>query len=119
MKSRWRAIYNPPPFRINLDCPPRTVTQVEIKFSAVICDPQIDDRFLTVKQRLRFQQIQRGTDGSRAGALAGLLVIGPQQEQLERAGTNGTILEVPIDPNRSPAMLVEIVKKFVSTIEHK
>src|SRR5271154_1505992 len=102
MKSRWRSIYNPPSFVIDLDCPPGTVAQVEIKFTAVICDPQIDERLLTVKQRLRFQQIQRGTDGLRARALAGLLIIGPQQEQLKRAGTNGTILEVPVDPNRSP-----------------
>src|SRR5271156_3368488 len=119
MKSRWRSIYNPPPFGINLDCPPSAVAQVEIEFTAVICDSQIDDRFLTVKQRLRFQQIQRGTDGLRAGAPAGLLVVGPQEEQLERAGANGTILEVPIDPNRSPAMLVGIVKEFDSAIEHK
>ena len=69
MKSRWRSIYNAPPFRIDLDCTPRAVAQVEVKFTSVTCDSQIDDRFLTVKQGFRFQQIECGADGLRAGAL--------------------------------------------------
>src|SRR5271166_6094140 len=119
MKSRRRSIYYPPPFGIDLDRPPGAVAEVEIKFPAVICDPQIDERFRTVKQGFRFQQIQRGADGLRAGALAGLLVIGPQQEQLERTGADRTILPVAIDPNRSPAVLVGIVKEFDSRLEHQ
>src|SRR5271166_146247 len=118
MKSRGRSIYYPPPFGIYLDGPPGAVTKVEIEFPSMICDPQIDGRFRTVKQSFRFQQIQRGADGLRAGALAGLLVIGPQQEQLERARADGPILEVPIDPNGSPAVLVGIVKEFDARVEH-
>ena len=38
---------------------------------------------------------------------------------MERTGADGTILEVPIDPNGSPAMLVGIVKEFDSRLEHK
>ena len=77
MKSRRRSIYYPPPFGIDLDRPPGAVAQVEIEFPPVICDSQIDGRFLTVKQGFRLQQLQRGADGLRAGALAGLPVIGP------------------------------------------
>lgn len=75
------------------------VAQVEIKFPAVIGDAQIDVSFLTVEQGFRLEQLQRGADGLRAGAVASLPVIGPQQEELERAGADGVILEVAIDPN--------------------
>src|SRR5208337_3741308 len=84
-----------------------------------MCDPQIDGRFLTVKQGLRFEQLQRGADGLCSRAVAGLPVIGPQQEELERAGADGMILEVPIDPNGGPAVLVEIMKELDSTLEHE
>src|SRR5271156_3581356 len=119
MKSRRRSIYYPPAFGIDLDDSPGAVAQVEIKFPSVVCDPQIDGRLFAVEQGLGFQQIQRGADGLRTRALAGLLVVGPQQEQLERAGADGTILPVAIDPNGSPAMLVGIVKEFDSRLEHK
>src|SRR5712671_6089179 len=119
MKSWRRSIYYPPPFAIDLDRSPGAIAQVEIKFSVVICDSQIDERFGTVKKGFRFQQIQRGADGLHAGTLAGLRVVGPQQEQLERAGAYGTILPVAIDPNGSPAALVAIVKEFDSGLEHK
>src|SRR5260370_11436368 len=117
MKSRRGSIYYPPPFGIDLDGPPAAVAQVEIKFPPVICDPEIDERFRAVKQGFRFQQVQRGADGWRAGALAGLQVIGPQQEQLERAGANGTIFPMAIDANGSPAVLVRIVKEFDSRLD--
>src|SRR6266481_2992794 len=112
MKSRRRSVNYSPTFAVNLDRPPGAITQVEIKLFLVICDPQIDERFGTVKHGFRFQQVERGADGLRAGTLAGLLVVGPQQEELERAGAYGTILPVAIDPNGSPAVLVGIVIEF-------
>src|SRR5258708_34764688 len=117
MKFRRRSLYYSPPFAVNLDRPPGAITQVEIKLFMVICDPQIDETFDTVKQGFRFQQVQRGADCLRAGTLAGLLIIGAQQEQLERAGADGTILPVTIDSNGSPAVLVGIVKEFDSGLE--
>ena len=119
MKSRRRSIDYPPTFGVDLDRPPGAVAQVEIKFPSVICDPQIDGRFLTVKQGFRLEQLQRGADCLRAGAVAGLPVIGPQQEELERAGADGVILPMAIDPNGSPAVLVRIVKELDSRLEHK
>jgi hypothetical protein len=55
MKSRRRSIYYPPTIDVDLDRTPSSVAQVEIKFPAMICDPQIDGRFLTIKQGFRFQ----------------------------------------------------------------
>ena len=78
MKSRWRSIYHPPAFGIDLDGSPGAVAQVEIKFPFVICDPQIDWRLLAVKQSLRFEQLERGADCLRARAVAGLSVVGTQ-----------------------------------------
>src|SRR5258708_9210999 len=119
MKSRRRSVNYSPPFAVNLDRPPGAITQVEIKLFFVICDPHIDETFRTIKQGFRFQQVQRGADGLRAWTLAGLLVVGPQQEQLKRAGAYGTILPVAIDPNGSPAVLVGVMKEFDSRLEHK
>ena len=73
----------------------------------------------TVKQGFRLEQLQRGADCLRAGALAGLPVIGPQQEELERPGADRVILPMAIDANGSPAVLVRIVKEFDSRLEHK
>jgi len=119
MKSRRRSIYYPPTFGVDLYRPPGAIAEVEIEFPPVICDPQIDGRFLTVKQGFGLEQLLRGADGLRAGAVAGLPVIGPQQEELERAGADGVILPMAIDPNASPAVLVRIVKEFDSSLEHK
>ncbi len=119
MKSRRRSSYYAPTFGVDLDRPPGAVAQVEIEFASVTCDPQIDGRFLTVKQGFGLEQLQRGADGLRAGAVAGLPVMGPQQEELEGAGADGVILPVAIDPNRSPAVLVRIVKELDSSLEHQ
>src|SRR5208337_2710238 len=119
MKSRWRTIYYPPPLGVDLDRPPSAVAQVEIKLPSVICDPQIDGRFLAVKQGLGLEQFHRGADGLRARALAGLPVVGPQQEELERAGADRVILEVPIDPHGGPAVLVRIAEELDSGLEHQ
>src|ERR1035437_2916039 len=99
MKSRRRSIYCPPTFGVDLDRPPGAIAQVEIEFPPVICDPQVDGRVLTVKQGFRLEQLHRGADGLRAGAAAGLPVIGPQQEELERAEADRVILPVAIDAN--------------------
>src|ERR1019366_550983 len=112
MESRRRSIYYPPTFGVDLDRPPRAIAQVEIEFPPVICDPQIDGRFLTVEQGFRLEQFQRGVDCLRAGAVACLPVIGPQQEKLERAGADRVILPMAIDANASPAVLVRIVKEL-------
>jgi hypothetical protein len=119
MKSRRRPIYYPPTFGVDLDRTPGTVAQVEIEFPSVICDPQIDGRFLTVKQGFRLEQIQRGADRLRARTAAGLLVIGPQQEQLEGAGADRVILDVAVDPDGSPAVLVRVVKELDSSLERE
>ena len=50
---------------------------------------------------------------------AGLPVIGPQQEELERTGADRVILEVAIDANGSPAVLIGIVKELDSSLEHE
>ena len=89
MKSRRRSIYYPPTFGVDLDRPPGAVAQVEIEFTSVICDPQIDGSLLTVKQGFRLERLLRGADCLRARAVAGLPVIGPQQEELERRDRMG------------------------------
>src|ERR1035437_4494501 len=119
MESRRRSIYYPPAFGVDLDRPPGALAEIEIELSSVICDPQIDGRFLTVKQGFRLEQLQRGADCLRAGAVACLPVIGPQQEELERAGADLVILPVGIDPNASPAVLVRVVIELDSGLEHK
>ena len=119
MKSRRRSSYQPPTFGIDLDRPPGAVAEVEIEFPSVICDAQVDGSFLTVKQGFGFEQLQRGADCLRAGALAGLPVIGPQQEELEWPGADRVILPMAIDANGSPAVLVRVVKELDSALEHK
>src|ERR1035441_232622 len=106
MESRRRSIYYPPTFGVDLDRPPGAIAQVEIEFPSVICDPQIDGRFLTVKQGFRLEQLRRRVDCLRAGAVACLPVIGPQQEELERAGADRGILPMAMDANANQAVLV-------------
>src|ERR1035437_8475330 len=119
MESRRRSLYYPPSSGVDFHRPPGAIAQVEIEFPSVICDPQIDGRFLTIKQGFRLEQLHRGVDCLRAGAVACLPVIGPQQEELERAGADRVILPMAIDANASPAVLVRIVKELDSSLEHK
>ena len=119
MKPRRRSIYYPPTFAVDLDCPPGAVAQVEIKFPLVICDPQIDGRFLTVKQGLGLEQLLRGADGVGARARSGIPVIAAQQEELKRPGADGVILPMAIDAQGSPAVLVRIVKELDSGLQHQ
>ena len=55
MKSRRLSVYDSPAFGIDLSSSPGAVAEVEIELPPVICDSQIDGRFLAVKQGLRFQ----------------------------------------------------------------
>src|SRR5215469_14281249 len=119
MKSRRWSIDDPPALGIDLDCAPGAVAKVEVELLVMTGDPKVDESFRTVKQGLGFQEILGSANRLGAWALTGLAVIRAQQEELEVTRPNGMVLEVSVDPNRSPAALVGIVKQFDPGVERK
>ena len=81
--------------------------------------PEMDLAFRAIKQRPRLEDLQHRTDGPSTGALAGVAIEDPEQEEIERAGTQRIVLPVLINLNRGPAVLLRIVKELDPGVKRK